>query len=401
MKFAKKGLLLLSMTTIIGIGTSKNVWATESMPVGDFPNTNVTTEESTESTVSGLTIVEENSESTESTESTEIIEGTEQPEEIIEPVMVAKINRKSVQLKVGKTTTLSVSDYDGKVKWSSSKPEIAKVSKDGKITAKTPGETVIVAQAGEQQLKCKVCVVAQTKYLNKWVEKKGRAFYYNKYGVKVVGKKSINGKDYYFDKEGRQRVGWVKSKGNYYFYNIGKMAKGYQVTGKKINGIKLAKTGEAKLTKDTKKKVQYLTDANDICFDYVNFNMSKKDSLKKIYTLFAKGELISYRNYGGFKNSKNWDQHYASYYFEQGIGDCYTAGCAFAYMATALGYEDVYAVSSGGHGWCKIGDKHYDPNWGWWGASNMYDAFGSAGYAKGKAGSMNWKACCKYMKKIS
>ena len=81
MKFAKKGLLLLSMTTIIGIGTSKNVWATESMPVGDFPNTNVTTEESTESTVSGLTIVEENTESTESTESTEIIEGTEQPEE--------------------------------------------------------------------------------------------------------------------------------------------------------------------------------------------------------------------------------------------------------------------------------------------------------------------------------
>ena len=153
MKFAKKGLLLLSMTTIIGIGTSKNVWATESMPVGDFPNTNVTTEESTESTVSGLTIVEENTESTESTESTEIIEGTEQPEEIIEPVMVAKISRKSVQLKVGKTTTLSVSDYDGKVKWSSSKPEIAKVSKDGKITAKTPGETVIVAQAGEQQLK--------------------------------------------------------------------------------------------------------------------------------------------------------------------------------------------------------------------------------------------------------
>lgn len=93
MKFAKKGLLLLSMTTIIGIGTSKNVWATESMPVGDFPNTNVTTEESTESTVSGLTIVEENTESTESTESTEIIEGTEQPEEIIEPVMVAKISR--------------------------------------------------------------------------------------------------------------------------------------------------------------------------------------------------------------------------------------------------------------------------------------------------------------------
>ena len=153
MKFAKKGLLLLSMTTIIGIGTSKNVWATESMPVGDFPNTNVTTEESTESTVSGLTIVEENTESTESTESTEIIEGTEQPEEIIEPVMVAKISRKSVQLKVGKTTTLSVTDYDGKVKWSSSKPEIVKVSKDGKITAKTPGETVIVAQAGEQQLK--------------------------------------------------------------------------------------------------------------------------------------------------------------------------------------------------------------------------------------------------------
>ena len=287
------------------------------------------------------------------------------------------------------------------MKWSSSKTEIAKVAKDGKITAKAPGETVITAQAGEQKLKCKVCVVAQTKYLNEWVEKKGRVFYYNKYGVKCVGKKTIKGKVYYFDKEGRQRVGWMKSKGNYYYYNIGKMAKGYRVTGKKINGIKLAKTGEAKLTNDTKNKVKYLTDANDLCFDYVNFSMTKTERLKKMYTLLATGELISYRNYGGFKNSKHWDQHYASYYFEQGIGDCYTAGTAFAYMATALGYEDVYAVSSGGHGWCKIGNKYYDPNWGWWGASNMYDAFGSSGYAKGKAGSMNWKACCKYMKKIS
>ena len=71
-------------------------------------------------------------------------------------------------------------------------------------------------------------------------------------------------------------------------------------------------------------------------------------------------------------------------------------------MATALGFEDVYAVSSGGHGWCKIGNKYYDPNWGWWGARNKYDAFGSSGFAVGKYGkTMNWKKFSKYLIKIS
>ena len=66
MKFAKKSLLLLATTVIVGIGMSKNVWATESSPVVEISDTVVLTEEGTEGTVSGSTIIEEGTESTES-----------------------------------------------------------------------------------------------------------------------------------------------------------------------------------------------------------------------------------------------------------------------------------------------------------------------------------------------
>lgn len=376
MRFEKKFMMLLVAVAIMTAAFTKNVWAADGMP---------------EETVSGSAL-------TETVESEETVTGP-----AVKPVKrpKAKLSATTLQMKVEKTKKISVLNFTGKVKWSSSKKDVVKVSKDGVVTAKAPGDAIIFAQAGEKQLKCKVRVVAQTKHINEWVEKKGRVFYFNKFGVKAVGKRKIDGKDYYFDGEGRQRVGWVKLKGGYYYYNIGKKTKGYRVTGATINGIKLKKTGEAKLTSKTQDKVRYLADANELCFDYVNFNMTRKEALKKLFTLMAKGEIIAYYNYGDFKYSDNWDQYYVSYYFERGIGDCYTTGCAFAYIATALGYDEVYAESSGGHGWCRIGEKYYDPNWASWGAKDIYDGFAASGSSGGKDGRVNWQRSCRYSKKVS
>lgn len=389
MRVAKKYGRVLFAVMFLTLVFTKNVWADDVPPEETVSGSAITEAEVPEETVSGPEIIQKE----------ESVETVPEPEVIKKPK--AAISHKQLQLKVKKTKKLSVSHYDGKIKWSSSKKAVAKVSKNGLVTALSAGDTVIIAQAGKKKLKCKVRVVESTRYINKWVEKKGRVYYYGKYGTKCVGKKKIDGKDYFFDSEGRQRVGWVKSKGKYYYYNIGKKAKGYRAVSTNVNGIPLDKNGEAKLTDTTRDKADYLVAANEICFDYVNFNMTKTEALKKMYTLMAKGEIISYYNYGDFKYSENWDQYYASYYFNRGIGDCYTTGCAFAYIATALGYKEVYAESSGGHGWCRIGDKYYDPNWASWGAQDIYDGFAATEAKSGKDGRVNWMRACKYSKKVS
>ena len=45
------------------------------------------------------------------------------------------------------------------------------------------------------------------------------------------------------------------------------------------------------------------------------------------------------------------------------MGDCYSYGAAFAFMAKAIGYTNVYACNSGGHGWAEVDGKVYDPEW--------------------------------------
>lgn len=312
----------------------------------------------------------------------------------------AAIGDRSLQIKIKKKKQLSVT-YDGTVVWSSSKPNVAKVSATGKVTALAVGDTRITARTGEKTITWKVRVVESLTHQEEWFEKNGHYYYFDEYGVKAVGRKTINGDAYYFDSKGHQVVGWVKIKDDYYYYHIGRKKNGYLETDTKVNGITIKKNGKAKLTSSTRDKVKYLTNANELCADYVNLGMSRKEALQKMYTLMATGEIISYYNYGPFKYSKNWDQYYVEYYFTRGIGDCYTTGCAFAYIATALGYDEVYAESSGGHGWCRIGEKYYDPNWGSWGTENIMDGFDVKAEDCEKKGRVNWKRNCKYSKKIS
>ena len=40
--------------------------------------------------------------------------------------------------------------------------------------------------------------------------------------------------------------------------------------------------------------------------------------------------------------------------FVDGAGNCFSYGAAFAYMAKAIGYKNVYCCNSGGHGWAEV-----------------------------------------------
>ena len=59
----------------------------------------------------------------------------------------------------------------------------------------------------------------------------------------------------------------------------------------------------------------------------------------------------------------DWPVVYAKDLLIDGKGDCFSFGASFAYMAKAIGFEEVYACNSGGHGWTEIDGKLYDPEW--------------------------------------
>lgn len=59
----------------------------------------------------------------------------------------------------------------------------------------------------------------------------------------------------------------------------------------------------------------------------------------------------------------DWPVVCANDLFKNGMGDCFSYGAAFAFMAKGIGYENCYACNSGGHGWAEINGKAYDPEW--------------------------------------
>lgn len=73
-----------------------------------------------------------------------------------------RLNKSSavLNLKKKKSITLkaSLKNMTGKVKWSSSNPQIAVVNSSGKVTAKKAGKTTIFAKAGGKSVKCRITV---------------------------------------------------------------------------------------------------------------------------------------------------------------------------------------------------------------------------------------------------
>ncbi len=70
-----------------------------------------------------------------------------------------KLNKKSVTLRIGKTTQLKVSGTKQKITWRSSKKSIATVTSKGRVKAKKLGSTKITASFAGKKLSCKVTVI--------------------------------------------------------------------------------------------------------------------------------------------------------------------------------------------------------------------------------------------------
>ncbi len=229
-------------------------------------------------------------------------------------------------------------------------------------------------------------------------------YYYN--GKPATGKHTVGSKSYVF-KEGKLCNGFVTVDGKTYYYNssgkivkdavVGNKTDGYYYAGKdgvityKFNGIAKNDKGYW-YCKNSKVDFTYRNAVTYNKEDWLVLNgKATKVETEKDRTLFrafkelekcidddsmTKSEKlkVAFKYVQGAYTEKNpriphyhgdgWVELYANDMFVDRTGNCCSYGAAFAYMAKAIGYEEVYACNSGGHGWAEIDGKVYDPEWG-------------------------------------
>lgn len=194
-----------------------------------------------------------------------------------------------------------------------------------------------------------------------WQTVDGKKFYY-KNGKALTGKQKIGKNYYFFSKKGVMKTGTVKDGTNTYYLNDKGRMEAYQVkktlykpTGKKMEDYEA-------------KEYRTLLRARDKVADITKKSDSKATKLLKCFKWVQKGYYHQYRK---FRNYEGWAADFANDHFLKKwkgnrSGCCVSDGAAFAYLALAIGYDNVYVgidkVSGvGGHGCAKIGNKFYDP----------------------------------------
>ncbi len=199
--------------------------------------------------------------------------------------------------------------------------------------------------------------------------KKGNRQYYRR-GKYVTGVQRIQRKYYYFAKNGALKKGIVITS-KYIYYGDGngvlsamEKRKGkpssfqgqrvkcfYYPNGKKMpvveayefQTLQIAKAIIRQITRPEMTQAQKLK----ICFDWV---------ISKVYETPRT-----------FSNFPGWPALFANDHFLRGRGNCFSDGAAFAYLAKALGYENVYVCvdsdgnNPNGHCWAEIDGLAYDP----------------------------------------
>lgn len=175
---------------------------------------------------------------------------------IVQAANKIKISSKSKTLYVGYGMKLNILGTSKKVKWKSTDSNIAKVSGNGNVTAKSEGKAIIKGTLNKKTYQCKI-TVKENAYLEVYDKRKMNFVgtnknikYYSsnnkiasidKNGI-VTGKKTgkvkikakVNGKKYSCNLI-VTASGWKKDeKGNLYYYRDNKKVKGWQY----VNGYK-------------------------------------------------------------------------------------------------------------------------------------------------------------------
>ncbi len=207
-------------------------------------------------------------------------------------------------------------------------------------------------------------------------------YYYN--GELANGKITYNGVSYNFV-DGHLKQGYVTIDGKTYYYNsdgivmknciVGSDKEGYcyanangviDYTVRKAvsqNGVDWnVLDGKAYKVKTEKDRTLFRA------FKEVDKALKGKTGLTKSEKLricfnYSKNAYVEKNPRIPHYRGMDWPEIYANDMFVRGTGNCFSYGASFAYMAKAIGYEEVYACHSGGHGWAEVDGLVYDPEW--------------------------------------
>lgn len=264
-----------------------------------------------------------------------------------------------------------------RVLWKSSNPDIVSVSKKGKIHAKKTGTVTITATTsmGLRTASCKVTV----KQGSHWETANGRMRYVD-HGKVLTGYSRI-GKFYYlFDSNGYAQKGLVFSGGKTYYIRDSN----YRITQIKVGSSYYNADGSPRDF-----SLGYDIDAYYYAKMYVEKLTTPSMSMsEKLYTCFMWAASFPYLDTREFYYQKDWVPLFAFDCFLGHGGPCYSNANAFAYMAKAIGYKNVYCCldsatdADNAHGWAEVDGLCYDPL--------FYRAKGSQYYALPYSGWNEW-----------
>ena len=190
--------------------------------------------------------------------------------------------------------------------------------------------------------RCKVC----GEMVTGWTEVDGKVLYFNQDGTLTKGKSVVS-------------TTYKGTKGNWYLVNgvLDLTAR----TAATIDGVSWIVT-EGKARKATTEADKTLFRAFLAVEKATKPGMTKEEKLwacfRYVKTAYGETNPRSPHYLGD-----DWPILYANDMFVRGKGNCCSYAAAFAYMAKAIGYENVYGCNSGGHGWAEIDGLVYDPEW--------------------------------------
>ena len=142
------------------------------------------------------------------------------------------LSENDVTVELGKNIQLDVLGEYSQINWRVGNPQIASVDANGKVTAKSIGNTYVYAETANG-LSTK-CMIRSIKDNPGFIIENGKTYYIDsETGAKAKGYKIIQNKKYYFDKEtGEMLTGFIKiGNSNYYFLPEGDVVKGIQKIG--------------------------------------------------------------------------------------------------------------------------------------------------------------------------
>ena len=164
--------------------------------------------------------------------------------------------------------------------------------------------------------------------------------------------------------DGRASGGWQIKNGKLYYAN----KKGIVKTDTKYQGITFTGTGEAKNNVNSKLKIMLIRKVNFL----TNRKMSKQEKLKACWVYITGGKFRYASKYPNL-SSPGWQIKTAYDMLSTHTGNCYSYACAFAALASEIGYKpyiicgrvhgsrDRAADGYTRHAWIKINSRYYDP----------------------------------------